>query len=318
MPIWLLSVLAATGFLASGGGAYFFYSSRRKQAKAVALPDLIRLLPPRVTPALAAPSTPSLSASMRRALPSPFRWTRALSLDEQARLEHVAVFLRSIPLPEVSSNLDWLEEIIETNDVTKEDAHEQILEGNSDLVYKPDWLQHPTYVGLRQMPPLQPLMQSLEEYVKTINECTRDTVTLLRGIAAELSAEQPLEAGNRWRFILSIGLGTLTWFWGTHLANPSSRDFVTEPSQESEDVDPNELLLASLDGVESSPFAGLILEGLTENETVFFRDLHIQLRITYRINEAAQALTAKLASTDLMRHQIVERTSQLGRLPQQR
>ncbi len=168
------------------------------------------------------------------------------------------------------------------------------------------------------MPQLQPLLQSLEEYVSAINECSQDTITLLRTIAAGLSAEQPLEAGNRWRFILSIGLGTLTWFWGTHLANPSSRDFVMEPSQKSEDVDPNELLLARLDGVESSPFAGLILEGLTEDETDFFRDLHIQLRITYRTNEAAQALAAKLASTDLMRHQIVERTSQLGRLPQQR
>ena len=91
-----------------------------------------------------------------------------------------------------------------------------------------------------------------------------------------------------------------------------------EPSQKSEDVDPNECLLASLDGVESSPFAGLILEGLTEDETDFFRDLHIQPRITYRTNEAPQDLAAKLASTVLIRHQIIARISQLGRLPQQR
>lgn len=318
MPIWLLSVLTAMGFLASGGGAYFFYTSRMKQARAVALPDLIQLLPPRVTPALAAPSMPSLPASVRRALPSPFRGTRALSLEEQARLEHVAVFLRSIPLPEVSSDLEWLEEIIDTYGGTKEDAHEQILKGDLDLVYLPDWLQHPTYASLREMPQLQPLLQSLEEYVGTINECSQDTLILLREISAELSAAQPLEPGNRWRFILSIGLGTLTWFCGTHLANPSYRDFVIEPSQESEDLDPNELLLASLIGGESSPFDGPILEGLTEDDIEFFRDLHIQLRITYRTNEAAQALAAKLASTDLMRHQIVERTSQLGRLPQQR
>ena len=84
------------------------------------------------------------------------------------------------------------------------------------------------------------------------------------------------------------------------------------------DVDPDELLLASLDGVESSPFAGLILEGLTEDETDFFRDLHIQLRIAYRTNEVAQDLAAKLASTDLMRHQIIAWISQLGRLPQRR
>jgi len=316
MPIWLLSALVTMGFLGSGGGAYFFYSSRRKQARAVALPDLIQLLPPRVTPALGAPSMPSLPAPTRRALLSPFRGTRALSLEEQARLEHVAVFLRSVPLPQVSSDLNWLEEIIETNDVTKEDAHEQILEGNLDLVYKPDWLQHPTYVGLRQMPQLEPLLQSLEEYVGTINECTRDTVTLLRAIAAESSAEQPLEDGNRWRFIFTVGLATLSWFWGTHLANPSTRDFVVVPSQDLESHEPNEVTLVSINGEDSSPFGGLILEGLTEDDAEFFRDLHTKLRGSYRTNEAAKILAEKLASTDLIRHQIIERVSQLGRLPQ--
>ena len=125
-----------------------------------------------------------------------------------------------------------------------------------------------------------------------------------------------MEADNRWRFVFSVGLGTLAWFWGTHLANPSSGDFVIVPGKESEDLDPNDVTFVSLNGVDSSPFIGLILGGLGKDDIDFFRDLHIRLRTTYRDNEAAKALAAKLASTDLLRHQIVERTSQLGQLPQ--
>ena len=84
-------------------------------------------------------------------------------MEEQARLEHVVVFVRSIPLPEVSSQLNWLEEIIDTIGGIKEEIHEQLLQGDLDLVYQPDWLQHPTYIGLRQTPQLSPLLRSLEE-----------------------------------------------------------------------------------------------------------------------------------------------------------
>ena len=325
MPIWLLSfltALAAMSFLASGGGVYVFYQGR-KRARDGAIPDLVQLLPPRVTPALGAPpAVPSLAAPLRRALPSPFRGARALSLEEQARLEHVVVFVRSIPLPEVSSHLDWLEEIIDNIGGIKEDVHEQLLQGDLDLVYRPDWLQHPTYAGLRQIPQLLPFLESLEEFVRTINEDTQDTVTLLQAIAANLSTAPPLETsnGNRWRFILTVGLGTLTWFWGTHLANPSSRDYLIDPGPSNDpgpDHDPNELSPASLSGEESSPFGGLILEGLTEDEAKLFRDLHVQLRINYRADDVAQKLAAKLASTDLIRHQIMEKITQLGQLSQQ-
>ena len=208
MPIWLLTVLVAMGFLASGGGMYVFYEGR-KRARESAISDLVQLLPPRVTPALGAPpSAPSLAAPVLRALPSPFRGARGLSVEERARLEHVVVFVRSIPLLEVSSQLDWLEEIIDTNRGFKEDIHEQLLRGDLDLIYQPDWLQHPTYAGLRQAPQLPPILRSLEEYVWTINEGTRDTMTLLQAIDGDLSSAPPLETsnGNRWRFILTVGL----------------------------------------------------------------------------------------------------------------
>ncbi len=241
-------------------------------------------------------------------------------MEEQARLEQVVVFVRSIPLLEVSSQLDWLEEIIDTNRGFKEDIHEQLLRGDLDLIYQPDWLQHPTYAGLRQAPQLPPILRSLEEYVWTINEGARDTMTLLQAIAGDLSTAPSLETSNssRWRFIFTVGLGTLTWFWGTHLASPSFRDYVIDPGRESEGHDSVEPTSVSLTGAEPPPFGGLILEGLTEDDAKFFRDLHIQLRVNYRTNEAAQTLAAKLASTDLMRLQIIERTAQLGQLSQRR
>jgi len=319
MPIWLLSVLAAIGFLASGGGAYVLTQSR-KRARATAISDLIQILPPRVTPALSAPpsapslAAPSLAAPLRRALPSPFRGPKALSREDQARLEHVMVFIHSIPLPEVAANLDWIDEMIQIGGGVKEDIYEQILEGQLDLVYQPAWLQHPTYNAMGHLAQLGPFLQSLEEHVKIVNECSQQTVTLLRAIAGDISAEPPLDTlnGNRWRFVLTVAVGTLAWFWGTHLENPSSRDYAIEPSQDSERGGPDEPPLVSLKGAESSPFIGPILEGLSEDDARLFRDLHVQRRISYRTSEAAQVLAAKLASSDLLRHQIIERTSQLG------
>ena len=71
-----------------------------------------------------------------------------------------------------------------------------------------------------------------------------------------------------------------------------------------------------LHGAESSPFPGLILDGLSEEDANFFRDLHLQLRINYRTYEEARTLAAKLASTDAMRAQITEGISQLDQLSQ--
>ena len=56
----------------------------------------------------------------------------------------------------------------------------------------------------------------------------------------------------------------------------------------------------------------MILQKLTMDDAKFFRELHIKLRASYRTNEAAQILAAKLASTDLLRHHIIAKISQLG------
>ena len=320
MPIWLLATLIALGLVATGGGAYAFYNTRRQRARDQAIPpDFIRILQPEAAPALGAPtSAPISTAPTRRALPSPFRRAARLSPEEQARLQLVVDFVSSIPLPEISSDLAWLEEMIETMGGVKEEVYEQVLEGEIDLAYQPAWLQHPTYEELRQIPQAEPFLQGLEGYIGVVNECASDTVVLLSKIAGDLSTAPPLEtlSGNQWRFALTVGLGTLAWFRGTYLGQPSTREYLIQAGDVSESWDAEESPPMELHGAEASPFPGLILDGLSEEDANFFRDLHLQLRINYRTYEEARTLAAKLASTDAMRAQITEGISQLDQLSQ--
>ena len=202
----------------------------------------------------------------------------------------------------------------------KEDVYEQVLQGELDLAYQPAWLQHPTYEDLRIVPQAEPFLQGLEGYIGVVNECASDTVILLRKIAGDLSTAPPLETatGNQWRFALSVGLGTLAWFRGTYLGQPSARDYLIQEGPPSETWDAEESPPLELHGSEAGPFPGLILDGLSEEDANFFRDLHIQLRISYRTYEEARTLASKLASTDAMRAQITEGISQLGQLSQGR
>ena len=325
MPPWLLAALIALGLVATGGGAYAFLTSRRRRvAEEPVVPEFIRILQPDAAPALGAPTAaPSLAAPTRRALPSPFRraaQTPRLTPEEQARLQLVVDFVSSIPLLEISSDLAWLEEMIESIGGVKEEVYEQVLQGELDLAYQPAWLQHPTYEELRLIPQAEPFLQGLEGYIGVVNECASDTVVLLRKITGDLSTAPPLDTlgGNQWRFALTVGLGTLAWFRGTYLGQPSARDYVIQAGEASETWDPDEPPPMELHGSEAGPFPGLILGGLSAEDANFFRDLHIQLRISYRTYEEARTLASKLASTDAMRAQITEGISQLGQLSQGR
>ena len=324
MPIWLLAMLVALGLVATGGGAYALLNSRRRVREEAIPPEFIRILQPEAAPALGTPTTaaPALAAPAptRRALPSPFRRARGLSPEEQARIQMVVDFVSSIPLLELSSDLSWLEEMIETMGGVKEDVYEQVLKGEIDLAYQPAWLQHPTYEDLRVIPQAEPFVQGLEGYIGVVNQCASDTVVLLRRIAGDLSTAPPMGTlnGNQWRFALTVGLGTLAWFRGTYLGQPSSRDYKIQAGDVSESWDPEGPPPMELHGSEASPFPELILDGLSEEDASFFRDLHIQLRISYRTYEEARTLASRLASTDAMRARINDGISQLGQLSQSR
>jgi hypothetical protein len=323
IPVWVVPTVLVLGLLASGGGAYAYYTRvyrPRKQAQeAPAFPEFVRITRPEIaapasqTPTSAASSTPALSAP-RRALPSPFRGRGGkgprLSPEEQARLQMVVDFVRSIPLLEVSPDLTWLEELVESSfGSPSDDVYEQVLRGDIEPVYQPAWVQHPTYQDLQNLAPAQPFLQSLEEYIELFNDCASDTLSILRKIYGDLDTGGTLEAmgEKHWPFVLGVALSTLAWFRGTYLGQPSARQYVIKSDSESETGS-----LSSLYGDEKSPFSGLLLESLSEDDLVFFRDLHVQLRNTYRTNEDARGLATKMTSTSAMRDQLMQGIAQLG------
>jgi len=212
----------------------------------------------------------------------------------------------------------WLEELVEMTGSRKEEVYEQVLEGQTDLLYQPAWLQHPTYEELRVIPQAQSFLQGLETYIGAVNECATETVALLRRLHSEISTAGPLDTlnANQWRFVLTVGLSTIAWFRGTYLGQPSSREYIIEPMEETESWEAADESRVSLHGEESTPFSGLILEGLTEEDAIFYRDLHIQLRVRYRSHEEARALAAKLTSTDVLREQLTQGIAQMGELTQ--
>ena len=72
--------------------------------------------------------------------------------------------------------------------------------------------------------------------------------------------------------------------------------------------------LASLHGKENTPFSGSIIENLGAEELLLYRDLHIHLRVTYRCDQEARLLAAKLISTQAQREQLMRAIAQLGQL----
>lgn len=321
IPLWLLFTLVGMviGIFILGG--YILATRRRTVTRSSeASGDFVRILQPEVpTPLGAGTTAASIPSANRRALPSAFRRSRSLSPEEQARLQQVIDFMTSLPLPEVSNNLDWLEDMIENLSDSNEIIYDQILTGVLHLEYQPPWLLHPTYEDLRQTPQAQIVLEMLDRYIAGVTECASDVIVLLRQISDEINTPAELDAsnGNQWRFSRSIVLSTLAWFRGTYLGQPSGRDYIVDQiSSTSESADLDDL--TELSGAVTSPFPGLILHSISENDSLFFRDLHIQFRIQYRTFEDARTLAMKLGAIDATRDQISEALSQMGQPPQRR
>ena len=320
VPIWLLSAMVALGIIASGGGAYAFYSrvhlARKTAQEASAYPEFVRISRPEITgPAqgtgATTPPTPALNAP-RRALPSPFRRSPArssVSPEQQAHLQFVVDFVSSIPLLEVSPDLVWMEELIESLGGDQEDIFEQVLRGDVEPVYQPPWMQHPTYQEMQSEPSASVFLEGLENYIEAVNDCATDTLSVLRRIYNDMEAAGSSDVLGRhqWRYAMTVTQSTIAWFRGTYLGQPSAREYTIQTGG-----DPGNPSLASLYGEENSPFSGVIIEGISEEDLVFYRDLHIQLRNSYRVDENARALAAKMTSTSALRDQLSHNIAQMG------
>jgi len=318
LPVWVIPTLVTVAVLAAVGAFYaLVYRPRRRWRREEALPAFAREM--RLEPALGMPrpaTAPALGPAPRLALPAgPSRRGRRLSPEEQARLQLIVDFAISLPLLQVSSELAWLEELVEMTGSTAEDVREQVLQGQLDLRYQPRWMRHPTYEELQRLLQGHLFLQRLGEHIEGVNACAGDTLSLLRRIYRDVSAALSPEApkGKQWRFVVAVAQYTLAWFRGTYLREPSARDYILKTM-----ANAGEDSLMSLEGSETTPFPGLLVEGLSGKDALARQDLHIQLRINYGSNEEARSLAAKMASMDILRDQLMRDLAELGQLAQGR
>ncbi len=276
-------------------------------------PELVREVG--IEPALPAPeprAAPVLRAPFRLALPAPSRRRRTRSPEEQARLQLMLDFMRSLPLFQLSSDLKWLDELMESTGGATVDAYEQVLEGQLELGYQPGWLRHPTYEEIKRILQGHEFLQRLEEYVEAVNHIAVDTVSLLRQVYGDVAAALPGETPRayQWRFVLAVVQHALGWYRGTYLREASTRDYLLVNVSDSE-VE----ALVSLHGEESTPFPGPLIDGLEENEALLYRDLHVQLRANYTNSEEARLLAARMVSLDFLREQLTRNLAELDQMP---
>ena len=314
IPAWLLPVLGILLAVLAGGGGYTNYRRRRyRLASRPAFPELareVRTAPALPSTAAAAGTAPAPRPQPRLALPSsPLRRRRTRSPEEQAQLRMVYDFLQSIPLLQVTSNLSWLDELVEAASGTESVDFERVLEGQIDLGYQPTWVRHPTFQTVQQVLQGHPFLQELEAFVEAADGSAVDTVALLRQVYQDVDDGLPVDTAKvyRWRFVLGVLQHSLGWFRGSYLREPSARDYRTEAFAEDAEEP-----LVTLVGEPSTPFPGPLVEGVVEADALAYRDLHLSLRGTYTTSEDARFLASRLTSLEIIRQQLTSSLEQLG------
>ena len=316
LPVWLIPVLVILLALIAGGGGFAYYSRQRYQsAKTPAFPELVRDRDARTAPALPSIAStvgtgPTSRPQPRLALPSsPLRRRQSRSPEEQAQLQSIVDFLKSLPLLEVTQDLGWLEELVEVAGSPEPAAFERVLEGELELRYQPAWMRHPTFELVKLVLQGHPFLEELEAFVREADGCAVDMVGLLRQVYLDMEDAAPDYTGRvyRWSFVLGVVKHSLVWFRGSYLREPSVRDYYIEPFDED-----SEAPLFTLAGEDSTPFAGPLVKGLTEADAVAYRDIHIALRGEYINSDDARLLASRLASLEILHRQMIGNLEQLG------
>jgi len=310
LPLWVIPTLAVLGVMLVGSAGYAVVHHRRGNwGGAVAFPELAGQVG--VKPALTAARPAAalfLRPSPRLALPGVSRRKRRLSPEEQARLNLVLDFMRSLPLLQVSCDLAWLDGLLEARASVNGEVYDQVLQGQVDLRYQPAWLRHPTYEEVKRILEGDPFLQGLEDYIGAVDDIAADTVSLLRQVYGDVTALLPAETRKvyQWRYVLAVVQYALAWFRGTYLREPSAGDYDLVAASDSAE----ESLLA-LRGQEFTPFSGSLVEGLSEKEALDYRDLHIQLRTNYTNSQEARLLAVRMASLEVLQEQLTKNLEEL-------
>ena len=131
MAPWVLIMLIMLGVLATTCGGYsYVYMRRRRSSRPGAFAELARdvsVIP--ALPELGSSPTPALRAPFRLALPAASRRRRARTPEEQAQLQLVLDFMRSLPLIEVTYELKWMDELMDSAGGEISDGIDQVLNG---------------------------------------------------------------------------------------------------------------------------------------------------------------------------------------------
>ena len=308
----LLSVLALLVFAVVGGGTFYVFRRRKVKMQPIPVPSLptYRELPadPSATTALPAPAKrPALDVPKRLALPDPGR--RGLSLEDRAQMQRMMEFVRSIPLLRISSDLLWLEEIVEHTGTSGEDAFESAIFGRLRVRYEPQWIRHPTFNDLQRMLQGNPYLRGLNEYLAAIDWCAMETLTLLREVYDELGTALPPETPKeiKRRLTLAAGRDAIAWFQGTFLRAATTKDYLVKPSETSADAQG-----IALFGGDETPFAGLLADGISEADAAQYQSTHIQARAKFRASERARELAHRFTEMDVLRERLTKAASEAG------
>ncbi len=224
-------------------------------------------------------------------------------------MQLVLDFMRSLTLLNLSFDLGWLEELVESVGGDPDDVGEQVLDRRLDLSYQPNWLRHPTFEEVRRVLQGHEFLQSLEDYIQSVDDGVADTVSILRQIYVDIAAALSPETLrlDLWRYAIAILQHSLAWFRGTYLSDPNARDYTIVLDGES-GSEP----MASLYGEQSTPFPVLLLAGLTEDDAAIYRDLHLTLRSNYASVDEVRLLAPRMASLEILRQQLLSNLEELN------
>lgn len=308
LSLWIPPAISLLVLIAVGTLGYLVVKRRRQRRvtpvfvpggfRDIQEPTNARQLPPGSRPALDIPS--------RLALPPPTtpRGGRGRSLDDIAQFQRVLDFVRSLPLPRVASDLAWLKEMLDAEEVTRQ-RPEEAVSGQVVLHYQPAWTRHPTYADMQQALQGQPFLQGLDDYMRAMDLCAADALALLRNIQEDLGPSLPAHfpAHQRWQLTFAAGQDALSWFQGTFLREPSARDYTIATASDG---------TASLGGADDTPFGATLASGLGQGEAATLRNAHLGLRATYRGSDQARDVAAKLTQTTVLRERLVQAIASLG------
>ena len=296
-PIWLFPILLVMA-VAAAVTALLYVRSRRRILQPVFVPTPARDMADLTVPGLPAPKRVMLSMPEKLALPAPSRRGRGLSLEDKAQMQRVMDFLSAVPLPRLDPDLAWLEDLIGASAGASDELYEKVLSDSETRDYRPVWTRNPAYDDLQRILQGQPFLLGLTEHVNAIDWCGSDAVAMLREIDADITGGSLLVATKvqQWRLAVSVGQDALAWFHGTFLLEPSSQDYLVQVTGDG----------AVLQGNVNTPFRGEILEGMSESDSVEYRDLLVRLRAKYRTNERAKELAQRLRQANLVRDRVAE------------